>query len=230
MLSAATAVVRVAATSVAPFDVAPPCGHVSSIRCRARMLFAATAVFKTHLSPGTANTFGNRCRSTRLVSVCMNCEKAFVSEELMTLCIQVANVSAHCPLCCSTMASSQAFFHQSKSFCWAALRPAPWRATLSSTSTRFFRDAAPLALLSFAPSISSGNIFIAALQASLLSISCWARFVFANSASASCFLRDCGLRCLSQLFRLLYHKRPLSVVCIFYQALSLERFRDDGCL
>ena len=39
--------------------------------------FAATAVLKHHLIPGTANTFLYRFRSTRCVSLCMNVENAF---------------------------------------------------------------------------------------------------------------------------------------------------------
>ena len=139
------------------------------------------------LTPGTASTFLTLLRSTRLLSACMNAENAFVSEESTMFCIHPANVSAHWPLCSSTMASSQMRFQNSKSLRCDGLRAAPLRASLSRTSQRFFRAAAPPALLSFAPSMGNENVLIAAPQANLPSSFCRARFAFANAATAVFF-------------------------------------------
>ena len=80
--------------------------------------------------------------------------------------IHPANVSAHLPLCSSTMASSQARLNNSKSFRCDGLRAAPLCASLSRTSKRFFRAGWPPALLSLSPSMHNGKFLIAASQAS----------------------------------------------------------------
>ena len=126
-------------------------------------------------------------------------------------CIHPANVSAHLPLCSSTMASSQQRFHRSKSFCCCALRAAPLRASLLRTSQRFFRPCAPPALASFAPSMHNENVLIAAPHAHLVSSFCRRPFACDNAATAA-FLSCIAICAL----------RRNAFVCFTMRALSLN--------
>ena len=103
-------------------------------------------------------------------------------------CIHWANVSAHCALCSATLPHPKCVLKQSKSFRWDGHNLAPFPpASLSSTSNLFLRAVWPPAFGCPAPNVSIENVFMAALQASLLSISRIAFLAFRNSSCARAF-------------------------------------------